>query len=179
MADDVRAGLLVVYPSAPHDLVGEEGILWQSHGIYDAAGAVVRLATVVGVGIGEDNLHATAADAGSCARALQPVVIPAAHHLNGKLVHVVIILVGGLAAIERAVAILVEGVAVGIPVLAQSLVAAVLHGPHGVLLALVDIEHLATVFRLVDVQHFAAADGPSAVGVVLVTNLLEFQHVFA
>ena len=157
--------------------MGKEGILRQAHGIGDTAGAIVRLAAMMGVGVGEDDLHTPAADACACAGTLQPVVVPATHHLNGKLVHVVVVFIGRLVAVERSVALLVEGVAVAVPVFAQTLVATVFHGPHGMLLRLVDIKHLAAIFRLVDIQHLPAADGSSAVGVVGVADLFQFQHV--
>ena len=157
--------------------MGKEGILRQAHGIGDTAGAIVRLAAMMGVGVGEDDLHTPAADACACAGTLQPVVVPATDHLNGKLVHVVVVFIGRLVAVERSVALLVEGVAVAVPVFAQTLVATVFHGPHGMLLRLVDIEHLAAIFRLVDIQHLPAADGSSAVWVVGVADLFQFEHV--
>ena len=71
------------------------------------------------------------------------------------------------------------GVAPFVPILAQALVATVLHRPHRVFLALVDIEHLTAILRLVDVEHLTTADGASAVGVVLVADGLHLQHVLA
>ena len=81
-----------------------------------------------------------------------------------------IILRGGLAAIERAFALAVVGVAPLVPVLSQTLVATILHGPHGVLLRLIDIQHLAAILRLVNIEHLTAANGAAAVRVVLVAN---------
>ena len=179
MSDDVGLRHFVVNPAGPHRLMDEEGILGNAHSIGDTAGAVVRLATMVGVGVREDNLHATAADTRARAGALQPVVIPAAHHLNGKLVHVMVILTGRLTTIERALPFLMERIAVGIPVFAQALVAAILHGPHGVLVRLVDVQHLTAIFCLVYIQHLTTTDGTSSMRVVLVANLLQLQHVFA
>ena len=177
--DDVCPGFLWLHPATPHHLVGKEGILGNTHGIGDAARSVVRFAAVVGVGVREHNLHTAAADAGASARALLPVVIPAAYHLNGKLVHVVVVFQGRLATVERSVAFLVVGIALFVPVFAQSLVAAVFHGPHRVLFALVDVKHLAAVFCLVDVEHLTAADSSSTKGVVLVAYLLHFHHVLS
>ena len=72
-----------------------------------------------------------------------------------------------LATIQRTVTLLVEGVAVFIPILTQSLVATILHSPHRVLL------------RLVDVEHLSAAYGTSAVWVVLIAYGLHLEHVLA
>ena len=100
MADDIGLGHLGLYPPTPHHLMGKEGILGDAHRIGDATRAVVRLSAMVGIGVGEDNLHTTRRDARACAWALQPVVVPAAHHLNGKLIHVVIIVLGRLAHLD-------------------------------------------------------------------------------
>ena len=45
-------------------------------------------------------------------------------------------------------------------------------------LALVDVEHFASVFRFADVEHFTGTDGTSAMRVILITNSFHFQHVF-
>ena len=88
-----------------------------------------------------------------------------------------VIVGSGLATIQRTVALLVIRVAILVPVFAQTLVATVLHRPHGVFLRLVDIQHLATILSLVDVEHLTAADSTSAMRVVRVANLLHLQHV--
>ena len=171
--------LFGLHPTVPHHLVGIEGVLGYAHGVGHTAHAVVRLAAVVGVGVGEHDFHAAVAHTRACTGPLPPVVVPAAHHLDGHLVHVVVVLMSRFAAVERSVALGMVGVAPLVPVFAQSLVAAVLHGPHGVLVRLVDVEHLAAVFGFVDVEHFAAADGTSAVGVVGVAQVFHLQHVLA
>ena len=167
------------HPAIPHHLMDEEGVLGDTHGIDDAAGTIVRLTAVVGVRVAEDDFYTTAGDAGACAGTLTPVVVPAAHHLDSKLVHVVVVLQGRVASIERAVALLVVGVAPLVPILAQAFVATVLHSPHRVLLRFVDIEHLAAILCLVDVEHLTAADGASATGVILVADGLHLEHVLA
>ena len=179
MSNDIGLWLFVVYPSVPHDLMRKEGILGDAHGIGNTTGAIVRLTAMVSVGVGEHNLHTTCRDTGTCARTLTPVVVPTAYHLDGKLIHVMVIVIGWLATIERTVALLMEGIAVFVPILAQPLVTTVFHGPHGVLVRFVDIQHLTTILRLVDVQHLTTADSPSAVRVELVANALHFKHVFA
>ena len=45
--------------------------------------------------------------------------------------------------------------------------------------ALVDIEHLSAILSLAYIKHLAASDGPSAVEVILVPDLLHLQHVLA
>ena len=177
MSDDIGAWLFVVHPSRPHHLMGVERIFGDTHGIDNTAHTVVGLATVVGVGVAEHDFHATAAHTPSGAWPLEPVLIPPAHHLDGKAVHVVVVVGGQLTPVERSVTLLVEGIALLVPVLAQTLVAAVFHGPHGVLARLVDIEHLAAILRLVDVEHLARADGPATAGVVSVADGLELEHV--
>jgi hypothetical protein len=96
MADDVGAGALHVDPAVPHDLVDEEAILRDAHGVDFAGAAVIFGAAVVGVGVGEDDVHSAAADAGCGARALAPVVIPPADVLDGVGVLVVVVGGGGL-----------------------------------------------------------------------------------
>ena len=159
--------------------MGKEGILGDAHGIDDAAGAIVRLAAMMGVCVAEHNFHAAAADAPARAGPLEPVFVPALDHLAGKLIHVVIVLQGGGATIERAVALLVKGIGLLVPVFAQPLVPTVFHGPHRLAGALVDVEHLAAVFCLADVEHLAAAYGTAAKGVVLVADGLQLEHVLA
>ena len=46
----------------------------------------------------------------------------------------------------------------------------VLHRPHRVLLALVDIEHLTAIFSLVDVEHLSASAGSASMRVELVAQ---------
>ena len=70
------------------------------------------------------------------------------------------------------------GIAVVVPVLAITFVATVFGSPHRVLLRLVDIEHLPPIFRFVDVEHLARADGTSTIGVVFVADGYHLQHVF-
>ena len=177
VSDDIGLLRLIIHPSVPHHLMDEEGIFGNAHRIGDATHAEVGLAPMMRVGIREHNLHAAAADAGSRAGTLHPIVVPAAHHFHGKCVHIVVVVGGRLAAIERTVALLVIGIRIFVPVFAQSLVATIFHGPHGMLLRLVDIQHLAAIFRLVDVKHLTRADGPAAIGIVLVAQRLHLEHV--
>ena len=179
MSYDICLASLRLHPTIPHHLMHVEGIFWKTHGIHDSAGTIVGLTAMMGVGVGEDNLHPAAADTCTGAGTLTVVVVPSPNHLNGKMVHVVIIVGSGITTVERAVTFLMEWIAVFIPVFAQSLVAAILHRPHGMFLRLIDIQHLAAVFRLVDIQHLTAADGPTAIGVVLVAYLLHLQHVLS
>ena len=171
--------LFWLHPTVPHHLVGIEGVLGYAHGVCHTAHAVVRLAAVVGVGVGEHDFHAAVTHTRACSGALLPVVVPAAHHLDGHLVHVVVVFMSRLAAVERSVALGMVGVAPSVPVFAQSLVAAVFHGPHGVFVRFVDVEHLAAIFGLVDVEHLAAADGTTAIGVIGVAQAFHLQHVLA
>ena len=55
----------------------------------------------------------------------------------------------------------------------------ILHRPHRMLLALVDVKHFAAVFSLVDVEHLSAAAGSAAVRVEFVADGFHLQHVFA
>ena len=72
-----------------------------------------------------------------------------------------------------------ERIAILVPIFTQSLVTTVFHGPHRVLFAFVDIQHLAAVLCLIDVQHLTTADSTSTVWVVFVADSLQFQHVLA
>ena len=177
MTNDVSAVVLGRYPAVPHHLMGIEGILRNAHGIGHATGAIVRFATMMGIGIAEHDLHTTRAHALACAGTLQPVLMPALHHAASQCVHVVIIVECWCSAIERAVALLVIGVGVLVPVFAKSFIAIVLHRPHGLRGTLVDVEHLAAIFGLGTVEHLTRTDGTSAKGVILVANLLHLLHV--
>ena len=168
-----------LYPAVPHHLVYIVGILRNTHSICNATGTVVRLAAMVGVGIREYNFYTTTAHTGACTWAFHIVIVPAAHHLDGKRIHVVVVIKGRGITVEWAIAFLVVRVTLLVPILAQTLVATVFHRPHGVFFALVDIQHLATILGFVDIQHLATADSTSAVGVVSIANLLHLNHVFA
>ena len=134
---------------------------------------------MVGVCIREYDFYTTTAYTGACTWALHVVVVPTAHHLDGKRIHVVVVVKGRGITVQRTVAFLVVRIALLVPILTQALVATVFHRPHGVFLALVDIQHLATIFGFVDIQHLATADSTSAVGVVSIANLLHLNHMFA
>ena len=105
--------------------------------------------------------------------------MPTANLLDGQLVLVLIVDVGRCIAIVRACTLLVIGIGVVVPVHAVAFIAAILHGPHGMLARLVDVEHLATILSLVDVEHLTGTCGTPAVRVVLVTDSDEFFHVVA
>ena len=134
---------------------------------------------MVGVGVREYNLYTATAHAGTRAWTLQIVVVPTTRHLNSKLVHVVVVVSSRRSAVEWAVAFLVVGVALLVPILAQTFVATVLHRPHRMFFTLVDIEHLSAILGFVDVQHLTTANGASAIWIVSVANLLHFLHVLA
>ena len=133
---------------------------------------------MVCIGVGEHNLHTTRRHTRPSPRTLTPVVIPAAHHFNGKLIHVVIVFMSRLTPIERSVTFLMIRIAILVPILTKTLVTTVLHSPHRVLLRLIDIQHLTTILRLVNVEHLAAAYGPATIRIILVTNGFHLQHVF-
>ena len=99
MTYNIGARHLVVHPSAPHHLMGVEGILRYSHGIGDATGPIVGLTAMVRVGVREYNLHPTRRHACSCSWTLQPVVVPATYHLDSEVIHVVVIVRGRLSTI--------------------------------------------------------------------------------
>ena len=43
--------------------------------------------------------------------------------------------------------------------------------------ALVDIEHLTTILRFIDIKHLAAADGTPSEGIISITDPLHLKHV--
>ena len=177
MAYDMASMLFDVDPSVPHHLMGIVAVLGQAHGIGDATGSVVRLAAEVSVRVREDNLHAPGAHTSAATGAHPPVVVPTAYMFYGHTILVVVVVTGILATIKGPLAFGVVGIALGIPILAQALVAAILHGPHRVLGRGVDVEHLATILGFVDVEHLAATDGSSAMRVVEVAHALHLYHV--
>lgn len=72
---------------------------------------------------------------------------------------------------------LVERITEFVPVFAQAFVAAIFGLYHGVVFALVDVEHLTAVFGFAHVEHLARTDGPSAMRVILVANGNHFEHM--
>ena len=91
MSHDICLWLLRLYPSVPHHLMDEEGVLGDAHGVDNTTGTIVLFATMMRVGVRKDNLYTTRGDAGARARTFAPVVVPATHHLDSKLVHVVVV----------------------------------------------------------------------------------------
>ena len=177
MSHDISAGLEVVDPSVPHHLMSVESVLLDAHGIHDTRGTVVLVGASVCLTVAEDDLRTTGVDHRARARPLLIVVVPPANELSDELIIVVVIGSCGLTAVERSVAFLVIRIAPAVPIEAVGLVAAILHHPHRLGVALVDIEHLATVFCFGLVEHLAAADGAPAVGVVGVAQIFHLDHV--
>ena len=70
------------------------------------------------------------------------------------------------------------GIALFIPVFAQTLIATILHGPHGVLLRLIYIQHLTAILSLINIQHLTTADSSPALRVILIADSFHLQHVF-
>ena len=178
VANDVGAGGFGVDPTVPHDLMGIETVLGYAHGIDHAAAAVVLGTPAVGLRVGEDDFHAARVDPASGAGAFAPHIVPAAHKLHGQHILVLVVGRGVLPFIERPVALFVIGIAEFVPVFAQPFVAAIFGLYHGVVFALVDVEHLTAVFGFAHVEHLARTDGPSAMRVILVANGNHFEHVF-
>ena len=83
-----------------------------------------------------------------------------------------------LTAVKRSRPFFMERIAVLIPILAESLIAAIFGSPHRMLLALVDIKHFTAVFRFVNIEHLTRADGTSAERVELVADFLHLNHMF-
>ena len=131
----------------------------------------------MGVGVRKDDLHAACAHTSALAWTLLVIVVPATDVLDGKFIRIVVVDVGRSLAVPGACTLQVEGVRIVVPILAIAFVAAIFHCPHRVLAALVDVEHFATVFCLVDVEHLSATGGTSAIGVKAVANLLQFHHM--
>ena len=155
----------------------KESILWHAHWVYNTAHTIVVSRAAVSLCVAEDNLHTTTIYLCSAAWTLQPVFIPACNHFLCKLILVVVVCVSRCVAIERTVAFLVVRIAPWVPVPAESLVAAVFHHPHRLGVALVYVEHLASILSLWTVKHLTAADGAHAMWVVHVAYLLHWYHV--
>ena len=177
MPYDIGLGRLRLYPSVPHHLVNIESILWDTHSIGDTAHTVVRLATMVGIGIRENYLYTTGRYTSACSWTFHPIVVPTTDHLYGKLIHVMVIVGSRFAAIKRAIAFLMIGIAIFVPIFTKSLVATVFHRPHRVFLRLVDIQHLTAIFCFVDVKHLTRAYGTSAIRVIFIADGFHLQHV--
>ena len=139
MAYDISLSKLWLYPTIPHDLMHIKGVLRNTHRIRHATGAIVRLTTMMCIGIREDNLHTTRRHARACARTLTPIIIPATHHLDSKLIHIVVIIRSRFPTIQRSLSFFMIGVTIRIPVFAQALIATILHRPHRMLFRLVDV----------------------------------------
>ena len=133
---------------------------------------------MVGVCVRKYYLYTTTAYTSSCAWSLHVVVVPATHHLDGKLIHVVVVVKSWRITIEWAISLFMIRIALLVPILAQAFIATVFHCPHGMFLALIDVQHLTSIFGLVDIQHFATADSTSAVRIVFVAYLFHLHHMF-
>ena len=132
----------------------------------------------MGLRVGEDDFYAARVDPASGAGTFAPHIVPTAHKLHGQHILVLVVGRGVLPFIERPVALFVIGIAEFVPVFAQPFVAAIFGLYHGVMFALVDVEHLTAVFGFAHVEHLARTDGPSAMRVILVANGNHFEHVF-
>ena len=73
---------------------------------------------------------------------------------------------------------LVVRVRITIPIQTQRFVTAILHGPDRFAGTFVDVEHLATVFGHVAVEHFPGSDSATAIGIVGISDRFHFSHVF-
>ena len=62
----------------------------------------------------------------------------------------------GCSGSERIVpfSILMIGVRVFVPILAQTFIATIFHGPHRVMFTLIDIKHFSAIFGFADIKHF-------------------------
>ena len=133
----------------------------------------------MGVGVGEDDFHTAAAHAPSHSRSHDVVVVPPTDLLDGEHVLVLVVDVGRCLPVVWSGSLLVVRVGIVIPIHAVAFVAAIFHGPHGVFARFVDVEHLSSVFRLIDVEHFPGAGGSSSLWVVLVADGDELFHVLS
>ena len=159
--------------------MGEEAVLRNAHGVYHAAYTVVLGTASVGLGIREDNLGTTGVDTSTGAGALAPEIVPATYKLDCQLVLVLIVGSCRCVFIHRAVAMFVIGIAPVVPIFTQAFVAAVFGLNHGVMLALIYIEHLAAILCLANIEHLARTDSTSAMRVVKVADIAHFDHVLA
>ena len=112
VTDYICVALLWVHPSVPHHMMGEKSVLGYAHRIDNATGTVVRLATVMGICVGEDYFHSAGAHPRSRSGPFLPVFVPPAYELAGHSVTVMVIFQGRLATIERAVAFLMIGITI-------------------------------------------------------------------
>ena len=167
MADNVDTQTLDIDPSIPHDLVGKVCVLGKAHGVHSAAAAVVVVAAVVSIGVGEDDLRSARVDTRPGARARRPIVVPAAHILNCQRILIAVI-------VRR---IHVERRRIIVPEQPRAFVAGILMHPNRLGCALIDVEHLAAILGHFARQHLSRADGPAAVRIVLIAHFLHLSHV--
>ena len=177
VTDDIGLRCLGVNPSVPHHLVCIEAVLRDTHRVSDTASTIVFRASVMGVRIREYDLHATGTDSFSCSRTFPPVVVPTTYKLLGKFILIVVVALCRLASVERTVTFHMVRITLIVPELTESLVAAIFHSPERMMLALVDIEHLASELCLTDVKHLTCADGTSAIWVIHIPDCLHLYHV--
>ena len=175
----IGAVALVVNPSVgPHHLMGIKAVLGYAHRVGDSRTPVVLGSAIMGVGVGEDYLDSATVAACPRSRTLDPVIIPAAHEFDGHTVLIMVVVRGIRTLIERTLPLFMEWVGILVPILSETLVATILHGPHGVFGRAVDIKHLASILGVVNIQHLARTDGAAAVRVITVAYGLHRIHVF-
>ena len=139
MTDDIGMVLLSIYPSVPHGLMGKVRVLGDTHSIDIATGAVVLLPTEMGVGVREDNLRTTRVHTLTLTGTGYPVLVPTNDILHSETILIVVIADGTCSTVQRTVALFMIRIAPLVPILTDTLVATVLHLPHGLACRLVDI----------------------------------------
>ena len=151
MTYDISLEGISIDPSVPHDLMGKESVFGDSHSIGHSAPTIVFFPTMMGISIAEHNFHTSTADTCACTWPFAPVVVPTADKFDCKFILIVVVCVGWLPVMERTCALLMVRIAVAVPILTQSFITTILHCPHGVFLALVDVEHLTSIFCLINI----------------------------
>src|SRR5690606_25434170 len=177
MPDNMQSLGIRINPSIPHHLMGIVRIFRNAHSVYLATSAVVFFSSIMGVGIREDNIHASRTYPTSCTWADLPVFPPPANRFQGMLILVPIVIAGIVTFIQRSFPLLMERVGIFVPIFTQSFIAHVFGGNHRMFCALIDIEHFTPVFRQLTIQHFTGSDGASTMRIILVPNSDHFRHM--
>src|SRR5438093_12105543 len=177
MTDDVNTRMLDIDPTIPHHLMYKVAILWQTHRVNLATPAKVFSAAKVRVRIRKDDVHAACAHTLACSRPLAPVVVPAHNIFDRVRVLISIVNTRVLILIKRTGAILVIRRRELVPIFSQPFIARILHRPHWLRRALVNVEHLAAIFGYFAVEHFTRADCPAAVQIKRISQSFHLLHV--
>src|SRR5690606_17562581 len=116
MTDNMKPLGIGIYPAVPHNLVCIKRIFRDTHRIHLAASSVIFFASIMGIGIRENNIYSAGAYSFSGTRTNLPVFPPPPNGFHGVLILVSVIITSIVTFIQRPLAFLMEGICIFIPI---------------------------------------------------------------